>query len=367
MESPQYSLESHNHSRQTIHTFYQAVIFKRNEATMKECFFSYPAAYPVYASRIIGAIYAIYCLVIISFNIVLIFSFFATKQSMRNTSNLIIVCWSVSDILIGAIVMPMQLIESLWFDSAKLCSMFKVSKTLQFLFGGISFAMTMLLAIDRYVHMNPNFLENESKIAKLFRRPIIYILIFVCCTFITAISLSLHFLMEINPQIMAYFTVITAIILLIMIPIFVTIYTRSYLRIRRFVAENLVYQNRGEADSNESPEYLKELFKTVLLLVVLAVISCFPFIAFTLTSTILSFVNQSYINTTRFVIISHIANICVCSNSFLNALIILYRNKKSRKWLKEYFHSFCKQRKVEDEPRSQEVIVNAGIKDAHEP
>ena len=51
-----------------------------------------------------------------------------------------------------------------------------------------------------------------------------------------------------------------AIILLVMMPIFVTMYTLSFLRIRRFVAENPIYQNRGEADSNESPEYLKELF-----------------------------------------------------------------------------------------------------------
>ncbi len=51
----------------------------------------------------------------------------------------------------------------------------------------------------------------------------------------------------------------------------------------------------------------------------------------------------------------------------MNAFIILNRNKKSRKWLKERLHSCCKQRKKEDENGSPEVIVNIGMEDHHEP
>ncbi len=83
---------------------------------MSECFFGYPKSYPMYASRIIGAIYGIYCPVIITINVVLIVSFFATKQSMQNTSNLLTICLSISDSLIGAIVMPLQFIASILFD-----------------------------------------------------------------------------------------------------------------------------------------------------------------------------------------------------------------------------------------------------------
>ena len=225
---------------------------------MSECFYSYLTTYPIYASRITSVIYGIYCPMIITINAVLIVSFFATKQSMKNTSNLLIVCLSISDCFIGAIVMPLLVIESLWFNS-RYCSIAKVSLPLQYLFGGISLSMTMLLAIDRYIHMEPNVLENESKIAKLFKRPRIYILIIGCSIFFTAISLSLYLLLKINPQITAYFTAFTAIVLLVMMPIFVTMYTLSFLRIRRFVAENPIYQNRGESDANESPEYLKQV------------------------------------------------------------------------------------------------------------
>ena len=135
---------------------------------MKRCFFSYPETYPLYASRIICVIYTTLGLVILTINIVLIVSFFATKQSMKNTSNLLIVCLSISDCLIGAIVMPMLMMESLWFDSERFCSIIRLSLPLRHLFCGMSFAMMMLLAIDRYIHMNPNVLENESKFAKLY-------------------------------------------------------------------------------------------------------------------------------------------------------------------------------------------------------
>ena len=164
---------------------------------------------------------------------------------------------------------------------------------------------------------------------------------------------------------MAHFTGLFAIVMLVILPIFVTIYARGYLRIRRFVAENPVYQNRGEADSNESPEYLKELFKTVLLLVIVIVISYVPMIATTLAATILSIVKHTDLKTTNYLIFAHTASIFLFANSFLNALIILYRNKKSKKWLKERLHSCCKQRKKEEEQRSPEVIVNIGIEDLH--
>ena len=85
-----------------------------------------------------------------------------------------------------------------------------------------------------------------------------------------------YFLVRINPRITDYYNGAVAVLLLILMPILVSMYTHGYIRIRRFVAENPVYQNRGEADSNESPEYLKELFKTVLLLIIVTMISYLP-------------------------------------------------------------------------------------------
>ncbi len=132
---------------------------------------AYPEIYPIHVCRITSVIYGIYCPVIITIKVVLIVSFFATTQCMKNTSNLIIVCLSISDCLTGEIVLPLMAIESLWFDSERHCSIVKVSLPLQYLFAGISLSMTMLLAIDRYININPNLLENEFKIEKIFKRP----------------------------------------------------------------------------------------------------------------------------------------------------------------------------------------------------
>ncbi len=111
--------------------------------------------------------------------------------------------------------------------------------------------------------------------------------------------------------------------------------------------------------------FLKELFKTVLLLVAVAVISSLPFIGLNIAATILSFANHAYLNTTTYKIIANAALILLLANSFSNALIILYRNKKSRKWLKERLNSCCKRKKKEEEQGSPDVIVNIAREDPH--
>ncbi len=64
----------------------------------------------------------------------MIVSFFATKQSMQTTSSVLIFAWVYQTALVGVIVMPMLFIESLSYDSQKLCCIIKVSKCL-FLYG----------------------------------------------------------------------------------------------------------------------------------------------------------------------------------------------------------------------------------------
>ena len=94
-------------------------------------------------------------------------------------------------------------------------------------------------------------------------------------------------------------------------------------------------------------------------------ISYLPGLAFNALGAVWSFVNHSYISSTTYIIITHFVFILMYANSFLNALIILYRNKKSRKWLKELLQSCCKCRKKEEEQRSPEVILNIAIEDHH--
>ncbi len=324
---------------------------------MPKCLYQYPDSYPVYAEIIISAIFAIYCPVIIILNVVLIISLFATKQSMRNTSNLLIVCSSISDCLIGAVVMPMIVTETFLLHSSSLCTHIEISMALKIFFGGVSSGFTMLLAADRYFHMNPEFQRSQSKIAKLFKRPRIYVLIFACLVFFAAITLSFFFTTRLNPQIAFYFAGSYLVIMVVMLATFVAIYTRTYFRIRRFVAQNPIYQDSGESGSNQSPEYLKALFKTVLLLVVATALSWLPTIAMNISSTVLSFVNHAYINTTKYLMLGKVADAMFFSSSFVNAFIILYRNEKSKKWLKKFFSSRCRQVNEQEEARSNAVTI----------
>ncbi len=326
---------------------------------MGECWFSYPDSYPVVARVIISTIFAIYCPLIITVNAVLIASFIATKQSIRHTSNLLIVCLSSSDCLLG-FLMPLMPIESVASGSEWFCTLNRVSTTLQSFVCGTSLGMTMLLATDRYFHMNPNFQRNPPKIAKLFKWPRIFILIIACVVFSSIVSLSLLLAFEFNPMIAFYIIGFYAALVLIMMMIFVTIYVRSYLRIRHFAANNPVYQNR---DANESPEYVKALFKTVLLLVTATVASWLPFISLNIAATVSGFVKYNQINDTAYIIFARAAYTVFLSNAFINALIILSRNKKSRKWLKKRFCSCCKRREDEDQATNSVVIANIGVEE----
>ncbi len=322
---------------------------------MDTCVYSYPDTYPTYIHGIFCAIFSIYGLVIIIVNLVLMVSFFATKQSMQNISNLLIVCLCVSDCLIGMILMPVMALEGLLLDSKIRCFFANLSFTLQLMLGGTSFGITMLLATDRYLHMNPDFQSNSSRIAKFFKRPRIYILILSCFAFSAAVSLMKYFMMGKNTRVVTYFTAFYAIFVLIMLTVFVVFYTCSYLRIRRFVAENPVYQSREEPDSNESPVYLKALFKTVLLVIITAVVCWLPLLALNIAVTVLRFMDNSLISSTLVITLGKTALALFFANSFINALIIFYRNKKSKEWLKRWLCSCFGQRNKEEVSSSTAV------------
>ena len=63
--------------------------------------------------------------------------------------------------------MPFLGFHNIFFVPLRLCRTVTISRTLQVFLGGTSVCMTMLLAVDRYLHMNPDIQGSQSKIAKL--------------------------------------------------------------------------------------------------------------------------------------------------------------------------------------------------------
>ncbi len=131
---------------------------------MADCSKYYSSNFQDKAQTAVGIIFIIYSSVIIVVNILLIVSMIATKQNLKKSSNLLIACLSIADSFTGAIMMPFLGVESIWYDSPWICLLGTISKCLQVFFSGVSMNITLLLALDRYVHMDPEFHRSPSRL-----------------------------------------------------------------------------------------------------------------------------------------------------------------------------------------------------------
>ncbi len=134
------------------------------------------------AKIVLCVAYIILSALTVSINSLLIASFLATKQSMKKTSNFLIVFLSIVDCLNGATTMPLfGLYLAISVNNPIIAKLLLLATMPLFIcFGLISLNLTMLIACDRYIHMNPD-LNRQSRLQKLFKKPNIYILI-VCVT-----------------------------------------------------------------------------------------------------------------------------------------------------------------------------------------
>ncbi len=316
---------------------------------MSACWYKYVDTLPVSVYRAFGFIFMLSSPIITAVNALLIISFIATKQPMKKTSNFLILCLSMSDCLIGAVAVPALGIENLWKGIRSTCTLITINMTLQSCLGGISLGMTILLAIDRYLHMNPDFHTSPSKFARIFRAPYIYIVAFTTCLLALSISIAAYLASRLGPNAISQtYAALTFFLVLLEIS-FAAVYIRGYLRIRRYVAENPIYANRQAPNADEGPGYMNELFKTVLLLLIAMLATWSPFLALHLAQAIWYFKKNAYLTSNAFIVFRKTALWLFYSSSAINALIIFYRNKKSREWLFEKFSFRCKQRSEEQQ------------------
>eukprot|EP00794_Sanderia_malayensis_P010732 gene10732-11881_t len=114
------------------------------------------------------------------------------------------------------------------------------------------------------------------------------------------------------------------------------LYIKAYIRIRKFVSENPVHRDR-EAGSNDpstarqQPRYVRELFKTILLLIIALVASYLPF-------TVAAQIRSGYrlANRTPPGIMLYVYDATVFilfTVHATNSMIVLYRNRLARDWL----------------------------------
>ena len=127
-------------------------------------------------SAIVGATYAVLSPLIIILNALVMASFIATKQVYLNTTNLLTMCLCLSDLFNGAVTLSLLAYALLHYPSTNNCSAVMIGQIASTFFPVLSAIITLLIAIDRYLNMNPK-LDRHSRCYRLFQRPYIYCLL----------------------------------------------------------------------------------------------------------------------------------------------------------------------------------------------
>ena len=310
----------------------------------------------------LASIYIGMAVITSSVNLTLMVAMLRTNQAFSNTSNTLIICVSAIDALNGAISLPLYSYVRFTFEQLKSCTLTSAGQVIGMFLAYLSFSIVILMAIDRYLHMRTSLEARRSTIAKLFDgKWIVFPLIWAALFSIVA---AVSYLVTIDWRSTGSIIAIGLISIakLIIIPGIATLYITGYIRVRKFVCKNPVYSASASGIKSETeatqrtesiatkttiatttiartttktstvviPRYLKNLQKTVLLLVVSLLFTYIPY-------NIAKLVHVTYFLSKKqaksVLVFYDIANILFISSFTLNSLIIFKMNKKARGWV----------------------------------
>ena len=264
-------------------------------------------------------------------NLTLIVSFIATRQVTKNTSNVLIFLLSFCDLITAAVSMPLTSSILLNMRANDVCTkaviLFISSSNSCF-----SVLLTVFLAMDRYLHMSPNFHTRPSKIEKMWRKQNIYIfIVIVIILFVSAFAVAVvRISADVTLAIVSTFTGLLALNVLAI----ACLYIRGYLRIRRYVDNNPIYNEAG-GSARTTPDYVRKLYKTVLILIMLAFVQYTPLCLAEIIAISVPFVKDE-ISTNATLYFSYfyeLANLLSNSGCFTNCMVIFYFNKDANTWI----------------------------------
>ena len=279
--------------------------------------------------------------VTVTVNCLLITAMIGTKQALSNTSHILIVCMSVFNTLSGAVNMPLM---------ALIFSRYRVTKTLvtlsqyigSFLFFLSSLVM-ILIAVDRYLHMDPSLTMRRSILRKLFTRKWIAVPLAMCiaCSLLTSVA-SIKLFTFGNTGVVIILVIVT-VLNLISIPGIAALYIRGYVRVKNFAQQNPVYCNTRQTDTENSqnvhatatefrPAYVRNLQKTILILIVALMFTHTPFAIAAIMLPIFHIVGKQ---PKTLPIMYDIITLIYYHHFLVNGLIVFKMNRQARSWLLE--------------------------------
>ena len=261
-------------------------------------------------------------------NLSLIISFIATKQVTQNTSNILIFVISLYDLVAGAFTLPLTASILLNEDATDICVKSKILIMLNGN-GKSSFSLTILLALDRYLHMSPDIHNRPTRITMILKAPNIYVVVVAMFITANAISAVIAFVLY-REYTISFYTTLSGTFSILLV-ILACLYIKGYLRIRKFVANNPVY-NDSTRSARTTPDYIRKLYKTVLVILSLALIQHVPYCIISIIAA-LHHDPVKLSSNAAFPYFFELAALSAYAGSFTNCVAILHFNNQAKKWI----------------------------------
>ena len=277
----------------------------------------------------------------VTINSVLAVALWKTKQ-MNNSTNIYIFLLSLSDCMLGSVAMPLAAGLYLTHASPKKCKLFDIARG--FSSSNIHFSayLIVLVAFDRYMNIRVDFTEDngcfkrlKSKCGSIFLISLGFIL-----SALAGGSTVIENELAIKiPTICISVTEMCGVITIY------ALYIRMYHKTSRHVKTNMVYQGKSYEEYSDvkhsqeeikykhrnTPRYMGELRKTILLILIAVAVCYLPLIV--TNAYIRGFAKGTVSYSVR---LSFALSLAIAYfNSVLNACIILYRNSRLREYLRD--------------------------------
>ena len=291
----------------------------------------YQSSFPL-ISTITGAAYAVLSPFAFCLNALLMASFIATKQVYLNTTNFLIMCLCLSDLLNGALTLPLLAYGLLNDPSTNNCSAVMFGQVAGIFLPFLSGIITLLIAIDRYLNMNPN-LDRRSRCYKVFQIPYVYFLLAFLAISALPISLFIRFMFYIKvveSRHLALATLGSVLFLALGTSFISALYIKGYLRIRKFTEASPIYRERnGKA---VRPKYVRNLYRSVFVLVILMWLIYVPMCA---TYIVISAYTFTGVPVEHFAVYLCyiIVGLLMFLNCVINSCVIFWFNKTAKQWV----------------------------------
>ena len=274
-------------------------------------------------------------------NSLLAFALIKTKQLTKPTSHIFIFLLSISDLFMGAMTIPFDIILFSKYRHTRACKLELIATAVQLFNTQVSANMIFVIALHRYIQVNPDLREITRTKEWLISKngsAILTLLAFIVA-FVDGL-LSSYFFGH-------YYNSIPEWILrglkIVMMAIIFVLYLKLFCKIRRHTQTNSVlWKSENPAAMTQTtdlrPKYFGKLTVTVFLILIAIGLCYLPYIIMDIcTHAIDESKIRSSVRPVRFLYFMSWGFVYI--NSTINAAIIISRNDKLKAFLREkVFH-----------------------------